>query len=238
YTALNLTLDAKSWWRSSGLTGSSTWADFKKEFLKFHTPPNAVAAAREGLESLRQGKRTVAAYTHDFRRLHRRVTGLDTGTALHWFMKGLERDTSKEVRLRQPQSLDEAISVATMIHALLYPEGPTNASVSPSTPAPMDIDTLLVTLHNLQTQVNSFQKQNGSATSYPPKITQKEKEFLKAKGGCFKCRKLGHMSKQCRTFPDQPRANQSYHVNNVETSGDTAPQQASLQPQAGKALSN
>ncbi|KAG0243118.1 hypothetical protein BG011_003187 [Mortierella polycephala] len=93
YTALNLREEAKSWWRSCGLTIYSSWDEFKKAFLAFFTPPNAVAAAREALETLRQGKRTVAAYTHDFRRLRRRVPTLDDDTAFHWYMKGLERDT-------------------------------------------------------------------------------------------------------------------------------------------------
>lgn len=84
YTALNLVDEAKSWWRSSGLTINSSWDEFKEAFLAFFTPPNAIAAARESLETLRQGKRTVAAYTHDFRRLRRRIPTLDDGTALHW----------------------------------------------------------------------------------------------------------------------------------------------------------
>ncbi|KAF9960259.1 hypothetical protein BGZ72_007517 [Mortierella alpina] len=47
-------------------------------------------------------QRSVALYTHEFWRLLRRVPTLDKGTALHWFVKGLEPDTSKEVKLRQP----------------------------------------------------------------------------------------------------------------------------------------
>ena len=58
----------------------------------------------------------------------------------------------------------------------------------------MDLDTLLVIIYNLQTQVNFFQKQNGSAISYPSKITPKEKEFLKAKKGCFKYRKFSYIN--------------------------------------------
>ncbi|KAG0352575.1 hypothetical protein BGX24_007519, partial [Mortierella sp. AD032] len=109
YTALNLISDAKSWWRSSGLNIHSPWDTFETDFLAFHTPPNAVAAAREALESLKQGKRSVALYTHEYRRLLRRVPTLDKGTALHWFVKGLEPDTSKEVKLRQPPTLEIAI---------------------------------------------------------------------------------------------------------------------------------
>ncbi|KAF9944373.1 hypothetical protein BGZ72_002452, partial [Mortierella alpina] len=62
YTALNLVSDAKSWWRSSGLSITTPWAQFEEEFLAFHTPPDAVAAAREALESLKQGRRSVALY--------------------------------------------------------------------------------------------------------------------------------------------------------------------------------
>ncbi|KAG0039001.1 hypothetical protein BGZ83_002945, partial [Gryganskiella cystojenkinii] len=91
---------------------------FKTAFLDFHTPPNAVAAAREALESLHQGNRTVAAYTHEFRKLRRHVPTLDNDMALHWFMKGRVPDTSKEVKLRQPGSLDISISQATLVHFL------------------------------------------------------------------------------------------------------------------------
>lgn len=101
-TALNLTDEAKSWWRSSGLSITSSWDAFKTSFLAFHTPPNDVAVAREALESLHQGNRTVAAYTHEFRKLRRRVPTLDDGTALHYFMKGLAADTSKEVKVTGP----------------------------------------------------------------------------------------------------------------------------------------
>ncbi|KAF9103311.1 hypothetical protein BGX30_009166, partial [Mortierella sp. GBA39] len=91
YTALNLVSDTKSWWRSSGLSIHTPWDTFEADFFNFHTPPNrwgecgsnAVAAAREALESLKQGKRPVALYMHKFHRLLRRVPTLDKGTALY-----------------------------------------------------------------------------------------------------------------------------------------------------------
>ncbi|KAF9133386.1 hypothetical protein BGX30_012306 [Mortierella sp. GBA39] len=80
YTTLHLVNDANPWCRSSGLSIHTPWDTFETDFLTFHTPPNAVAAAREALE---QGKRSVALYTHEFRRLLRRVPTLDKGAALH-----------------------------------------------------------------------------------------------------------------------------------------------------------
>ncbi|KAF9924412.1 hypothetical protein KVV02_000570 [Mortierella alpina] len=235
YTALNLISDAKSWWRSSGLSINTPWPRFEEDFLAFHTPPNAVAAAREALESLKQGKRSVALYTHEFRRLLRRVPTLDKGTALHWFVKGLEPDTSKEVKLRQCATLEEAISVATLIHSILFPNGPTVAPKQNS--SDMDIDTLHVAINNLTAQVNYLSQgsQRNNNTPRPSKLTPGEKAHLIANKGCFRCRKMGHMASNCRSFPNQPQHLHSRQFNNLETS---APQQPASHAQSGNANSN
>jgi hypothetical protein len=234
YTALNLKDDAKSWWRASGLVTTTPWPVFEEAFLAFHTPPNAVSAAREAMESLKQGKRTVALYTHEFRRLQRRVPTLDKETALHWYVKGLEANTSKEVKLRQPDSLDQAINQASLIHSILFPEYPIMSSIASKVEStPMDIDNLHVAINNLTTQVNYLSRNNNSNnTPRPPKLTPEDKAYLIAKKGCFRCRKIGHMANQCRTFPNQQQ--QSRQFNNIEV----APQQASPSTQSGKATSN
>lgn len=256
YTALNLTDDAKSWWRASGLTIHSSWTDFKKAFLNFHTPPNAAAAALTALETLRQGKRTVAAYTHDFRRLRRRVPHLDDLTALHWYKKGLEKETSKEVMLRQPETLDIAISQATLIHSILYPDGPTGFKPIAQQTSDMEVDTLQVTVNNLAAQVNYLARRSGynhnqtntkafvynPNTNYkpggpfPPKLSQPEKDYLYAHGGCYKCRKLGHLGPDCKTFPSTPRPARQF--NNIEAAATAVPPQAPFQTHSGKAISN
>ncbi|KAG0248184.1 hypothetical protein BGZ95_008166, partial [Linnemannia exigua] len=209
YTALNLSKDAKSWWRASGLTIASSWPDFKKAFLAFHTPPNAVAAARTALETLRQGNRTVAAYTHDFRRLRRRVPTLDDDTALWWYKKGLEKETSKEVLLRQPTTLEQAINQASLVHAILYPDGPTGYKIKPQPSSDMEVDNLHVAVNNLTAQVNYLARQsnfnhhqsNSNNTPFvynpntnykpsgplPPKLLKPERDFLYNNGGCYKC---------------------------------------------------
>ena len=245
YTALNLINDAKSWWRSSGLSIHTPWDTFEAEFLSFHTPPNAVAAAREALEVLKQGKRPVAVYTHEFRRLLRRVPALDKGTALHWFVKGLEADTSKEVKLRQPATLEIAISQATLVHSILFPNGPTIPSATPTAPKAdpnaMDIDNIHVAIHNLSAQVNNLARfgsgsNNSTYTaSLPRKLTPEDRAYLTEKGGCFRCRKIGHMANQCRAFPNQRQ--KQHQFNNVEIAATPA-QQASPQTQSGKANSN
>lgn len=235
YTALNLTSEAKSWWRSSGLNLSSPWVEFKKSFLDFHTPPNAVAAAREALETLRQGKRTVAAYTHEFRKLRRRVPTLDDDTALHWFMKGLVPDTSKEVKLRQPASLDIAISQATLIHAILFPEAPT-VNTPKNEPSPMDLDSLHLAINNLTTKFNNFHKNNNrnrnNSTNnnvHPPPLTPDERDRLMSSGGCLRCRQPGHFGRDCPKYRNNNhpghRINQ-VNVGDSPASGNASDNQA------------
>ncbi|KAF9398337.1 hypothetical protein BGZ94_006035, partial [Podila epigama] len=163
YTALNLIGDAKSWWRASGLNFKTPWPIFKKAFTDFHTPPNAVSAACEQLESMKQGTQTVAAYTLAFRRQRRLVATLDDDTALYWYIKGLESETSKQVRLAQVTTLDEAVSKATLLHSILYPDGPVRHSTSTRPPisdqaTPMDLDNLHVAINNLSTQVMHLQQ--------------------------------------------------------------------------------
>ncbi|KAG0248374.1 hypothetical protein BGZ95_008090, partial [Linnemannia exigua] len=61
----------------------------------------------------------------------------------------------------------------------------------------------------------------------PSKLLKPERDFLYNNGGCYKCRKLGHLGPKCRIFPSTP---QQFH--NIET------QQASPSSQPGKANSN
>ncbi|KAG0348637.1 hypothetical protein BGZ54_004562, partial [Gamsiella multidivaricata] len=87
--------------------------------------------------------------------------------------------------------------------------------------------------------VNYLSRSNGfgntNNTSRPPKLTPEEKAYLIANKGCFRCRKLGHMANQCRTFPSQQQPRQ---VNNVEVAASSSSAQASSQTQSGKANSN
>jgi hypothetical protein len=101
----------------------------------------------------------------------------------------------------------------------------------------MDIDNLHVAIHNLSTQVNNLARfGNGThSTALPRKLTPEDKAYLTERGGCFRCRKIGHMASQCRAFPNQRQKPQ--HFNNVEVAAGPA-QQASSQTQSGKANSN
>ncbi|KAG0360487.1 hypothetical protein BGX24_005550, partial [Mortierella sp. AD032] len=143
-----------------------------------------------------------------------------------------------------PPTLEIAISQATLIHSILFPNGPNTSSPTPTIskhdPNAMDIDNLHIAINNLTNQVNYLSRgSNGgnNNTLRPPKLTADEKAHLVANKGCFRCRKIGHMASQCRTFPSQPQQH-SRQFHNIEAITVPIPQQAIPQPQSGKATSN
>ncbi|KAG0246637.1 hypothetical protein BG011_002370 [Mortierella polycephala] len=206
YTAVNLEDDAKAWWRDSGLTMNSTWREFHGAFVTYHTPPNAVAAARQELDKLKQNQLSVKDYTHRFRRLTRLIPNMDADTALFMYMKGLEPETSKEVRLRQPETMAQAVHQASIVHGIIHPTAPTvfpTPNQARPTTEPMDVDTmrvLLASLSNNTTNIANFQQPL-------TKLTPAERERLRKIGACFRCRVPGHRAAQCRA---------TRNLNNVE----------------------
>lgn len=232
YTVANLRKDARAWWRSSGLDMDKiSWASFKQVFTAYHTPPNTVTAARAALDRLQQRHLTVAAYTHQFRRLLRLIPGIDSDTVLHTYVRGLEPTTCKEVRLRQPTTLDQAHHMATELHSILHPTDlHLHTANTPS--AAMEVDNmsvdpvaaiaaLRVELHNVRQQL--FNNPNGQSHG---RLTPAERTRLMQRGACFRCRRDGHMAKDCSAYNQQPRR----QFNNVTV-------EASI-PDQGKASDN
>ncbi|KAI7818485.1 hypothetical protein BC939DRAFT_480373 [Gamsiella multidivaricata] len=153
---------------------------------------------------------------------------MDAGTALYNYMNGLESETSKEVRLRQPTTLDAAIQQATIVHSILHPTNPNNATTTSvptasSTAEPMDVDAMNVLLANLAslaktTTVASIRQSShhtARSSSRPslPKLDAASREYNMRHGLCHRCRLPGHIAKNCR-------GDRAFH--NIETDSQAA----------------
>lgn len=71
-------------------------------------------------------------------------------------------------------------------------------------PMAMDLDNLVLAVNALARRFNSNNGNNGNNNSWSPNygnrlppLTQQERERLRAQGGCFKCRKPGHIAREC-----------------------------------------
>lgn len=218
YTVANLRKDARAWWRSSGLDMDRTsWAAFKPVFIAYHTPPNTVTAARAALDRLQQRQLTVAAYTHQFRRLLRLIPGIDSDTVLHIYVRGLEPTTCKEVRLRQPTTLEQAHHMATELHSILHPTDLHLHTASTPTSA-MDVDNVSIdpvaAIANLRVELHNVRQQllNNSSGQPRGRLTPMERTRLMQRGACFRCRQDGHMAKDCPTYNHQQTRRQFNNV--------------------------
>lgn len=202
YTALMLEGSAQSWWRNSGLTKTTPWDEFQKAFLAYFTPPDTVNKARREIEQLQQGKTSIAAYTEKFRRLLRLIPNLDAESILFRYTQGLEKDTKLQVLLRAPDTLDEAVVMATRIYGTFHPSEPipqpSSPQHSPSNPVPMDLDNLRIMLNALGFQPRQ-QRQRRFNRQPLDRLPDDERLRLYQRGACFKCRKDGHISRDCPT---------------------------------------
>ncbi|KAG0239821.1 hypothetical protein BG011_003849, partial [Mortierella polycephala] len=133
---------------------NTPWQEFHEAFIKYHTPPNAVAAARQELDKLKQKQLSVKEYTHRFRRLSRLIPNMDPDTTLFIYMNGLEPETSKEVRLRQPETMAQAVHQDSIVHGILHPTAPT--VLTTPTPAPVQPPTQPMELDAIHTLLANF----------------------------------------------------------------------------------
>ncbi|KAG0291119.1 hypothetical protein BGZ98_003139, partial [Dissophora globulifera] len=126
YTVLQLTEPLWAKYIIHNLTGDAPktlWTEFRTAFIARFTPSDPVNKARESLKKLKQGRASVAAYTVDFRHYLRLIPNIIRNDALYVYLMGLEPDTSKQLRLRQPTSIDVAITEATIVYSILFPDG-------------------------------------------------------------------------------------------------------------------
>ena len=100
---------------------------------------------------------------------------MDQATLVHQYIHGLKTQVKLHVRPHNLTTLHDAESLALEADDALFK----------ATPKPPRGD-----------------RRDLNAVSTPPsgkltKLTDKEREYLRKNGGCFKCRKLGHIGTNC-----------------------------------------
>lgn len=199
---------ASTWWRitketalNSGRTPIKTWDHFAAALRQQFRPVNTAKTARDRLVNLRQ-TRSVQDYAYHFRSIIIDIPGMTEDEKIDRFVRGLKDRIRQEVDLREPGTLDKAISLADRYDAMLFraskndrefrparsyaPKATAAAPAAPADPDAMDIDSL-------------------QQTRRAP-LTDDERDRLRRTGRCFHCRQHGHIKANCPKLGQQGNA--------------------------------
>ena len=104
---------ASTWWSSvkRGSSAPAEWEVFKERFLDRFRPVEASRTARVALFALRQ-RGSVADYTNAFLRHLQLIPDMAAADQIQTYLKGLQPHIWDEVDMKNPSSLDEAMSYA------------------------------------------------------------------------------------------------------------------------------
>lgn len=187
--------NVSSWMRNFAGNGPlPPWPVLSSELKQMFAPISQTQKACDKLAKLKQTK-SVAAYANEFRRLILLLSDLPEVHRIDRFTRGLKLPVAREVSLREPRTLDEAIRIADRYDTISWQMRSQRYDVPvpaqpPSQPAPandaMDL----------------------SATRFTRLTTEERKRILE-NNGCLYCRKLnaGHFARNCPEKKNQSPSN-------------------------------
>lgn len=192
-----LTGHAAMWWQSvceelETQPADSHWEHFTNGLREQFQPINSTKSARTQLDQLKQ-RTSVLLYNTEFRKIMLQLPHMHEEDRIHAYIKGLKPSVANQVAMQQPETLLQAQRLADTSDTIQFQMRPRNPQTQrpnprydPHGPAPMELDAI-------------------------SKLTNEERERLRRMGGCFRCRKPGHLARNC------PLPNRQHpHINAIE----------------------
>ena len=240
--------DAAIWWASLNITPQSiTWQEFKKQFADNYQPVASSETARTALYSLVHRRGTsVVDYIKQFRYYLSLMDANEMSEDMKIFMfqRGLQYQTQNEVRIRNPSTLIQAMSYAQSaeIHRdnnkIPYNPPRNNSSQFNSYRPPINQfrssnsyrsnEAVPMELGNVSVEEQDYvpEDQDNQLNAMHqqfrvPNLSKQAYDQCRQQNTCFKCKRTGHIARECRS---QPRnANNNY--NNQSKNGQGQRQQ-------------
>jgi len=211
YAGSMLRGSASTWWRqqrtrmvAGGIANIQTWEEFCAGIRAQYALVNSIKVARDALAALKQTT-SVQAYAQRFRDITLQIPGITEAEQLDRFVRGLKPRLQKEIAIRDPTTVEEAIRMSERIDVVEFSwrqqqfgKAPTDNS---QRPVPMELGNIdddameLGAINRQQQERNNRPLSNGFDNRNP--LTLKEREELRKKKACFKCRQTGHMARSC-----------------------------------------
>jgi hypothetical protein len=189
-----LTGEAATWFRfiyRNTDPNTVTWENVKASVKRYFVPPNNIRRLRDEWAYLRQTT-TVSDYYARLTQLAMQLGEVEEERLVDKFIRGLKPKTRTEVELRDPQTLEQASRIADRFDTIVYQRPssiPLQSSHQEDTRGePMQLDTLHMAPFKTKTQPSKLRK-----------LTHDDRAHLRSTNACFKCRKQGHIARECPT---------------------------------------
>jgi viroplasmin and RNaseH domain-containing protein len=172
---------ALTWFRSLNRI-PQTYEQFKNSIRTAFRPYDEQKQLRQQLKKTKQTT-TVQDYVFRFRQVMVKVTQMAELDKVEHFISGLKTKTRKEVSFHSPENIEEAYQLA-LRYDQAFEYGFRSLESIQGKPGFLH--------HNTPMEIDNVK------TREPlKKLTAEEKEKLKKQGKCFKCRRSGHIAKNC-----------------------------------------
>ena len=155
------------------------WTQLKNSIRERYNPANKAKIARDKLFHWQQ-RRDVITYSQDFTRICQDIPGITQDEMMDKYRRGLKPHIRKPLALEDFEDIQSLMKAAERLDLSFHRDGtsrPGSSNSHPkgqSRPTPMD-------LGNIQLG----------------KLTQEEREKCLRQGLCLRCRKPGHIAKNC-----------------------------------------
>ena len=180
-----------------------TWEVVRTSIKAYFVPPNHIRRLRDEWAYLRQTT-TVSDYYARLTQLAMQLGEIDEERLVDKFIRGLKPKTRTEVELRDPRTLEEASRIADRFDTIVYQRSTFAPSQSfhheDTRGEPMQLDTLRTNT----VQIDAFRTK--TQPSKLRKLTNDERAHLRSLNACFKCRKQGHMARECPSKTSHPNS--------------------------------
>ena len=211
YAASFLHGAAAAWWRThviqaaqpnSGIALITKWFDFSNSIISQFKPINSEKVARDRLVNLVQVN-SVIKYVYEFNLLCLDVPNMSEDEKLDKFVRGLKPNIQSQVLIEDPLTVHEAMSVAQRIDSIHYRvlvknkygenQGKKNRRRDYGGSRPMEID-------NIEHQEGDARKDSANVNAINRNgMSKEERDRCFKERLCFKCKKPGHLSRDCRS---------------------------------------
>jgi len=194
---------ALTWWRALAQQQPDTWEHFCSAVVDFFQPHESIELMRDRLHNLKQTG-SAQAYADQFRAMALDIPDMSAAEQLDVFKRGLKDEVKIHMAYSSPHTFEEAVKRAVAIDVIQFHSR--RAVTGSAGRNPKMQRSWATVAPSSGHQTTSSHGQHGAAPmeigavregpALPP-LTEAERARLRREGGCFRCRKPGHLAAKC-----------------------------------------